>query len=354
MSDHALQLGPALIVLLGLILGAPAMAQDRPTASAEAVLERLEAAIGAATAAPEPQPEGVRFVVRFADDVGGLAVGSPVTVKGRRVGTVREVAVVIDSVRAVIDVPVVIDVVPERISVDGAPPADEAAFYALAERLVANGMRAALESVTPLGGAQRVALAFAPEAGPAVLGRDGRYPEIPTALSLTEKLRSTVEALLARLADLPLEQVVNEATATLVELRALVTAPEVRQMLDTVGAASDELRTLIAGPEMREVLAALVEAGRELRSLVAGLDARLDPSIGAVQRAAGSVETAARETAVAMTGLQHTVGPRSPLWDEFLQTSRELSGTTRALRLLVEYLERHPDALLRGRSEIQP
>lgn len=354
MSDQALRLGSALTVLLGLLLGAPVLAQDRPTASAEAVLERLEAAIGAATAAPEPQPDGVRFLVRFADDVGGLAIGSPVTVKGRRVGTVREVAVVIDSVQAVIDVPVVIDVVPERISIDGAPPANDAAFYALAERLVANGMRAALESVTPLGGAQRVALAFAPEAEPAVLGREGRYPEIPTAPSLSEKLRSTVEALLARLADLPLEQVVSEATATLVELRALVTAPEIRQMLDTVGAASNELRALIAGPEMREALEALVKAGRELRSLVAGLDARLDPSIGAVQRAAGSIETTARETAVAITGLQQTVGPRSPLWDELLQTSRELSGTTRALRLLVEYLERHPDALLRGRPEIQP
>ncbi len=197
-------------------------------------------------------------------------------------------------------------------------------------------------------------LAFVPDAAPAELGEGGRYPEIPTAPSLADELRGTVETLLDRMAALPLEQVVAELTATLAELRALVTAPEIRQMLDTVGAVSDELRSLIAGPELREALAAVVDAGDELRALAAGLDARLEPSIGALQRAAGSIETAAGQSTLAISGLEQTIGPRSPLWGELLQTSRELAGTTRALRLLVEYLERHPDALIRGRQETQP
>ena len=96
------------------------MAQELPPAASDALIERLTTAIGAA---PEVLPEGVRFMVRFDQDVSGLSVGAPVTVKGLRVGTVREVAVVIDSASAVIDVPVVIDVVPERITVDGGMPA---------------------------------------------------------------------------------------------------------------------------------------------------------------------------------------------------------------------------------------
>jgi paraquat-inducible protein B len=141
---------------------------------------------------------------------------------------------------------------------------------------------------------------------------------------------------------------------TLAELRALLTAPEIRSFLDAVGAVSEEMRALIAGPELRAALAAVVDAGDELRALAQGLDARLEPSIVALQRAAGSIETAAAQTTTAMSGLERTVGPRSPLWDELLQTSRELAGTTRAVRLLVEYLERHPDALLRGRPETPP
>lgn len=326
-------------------------AQELPAAATDELVQRLSAAIGAA---PEVLPQGVRFIVRFDQDVSGLSVGAPVTVKGLRVGTVREVAVVIDSTTAVIDVPVVIDVVPERITVDGGEPEDAAAVHDLARRLVAGGLRAGLESATPLGGPQRVTLAFVPDAEAAELGEGGRYPEIPTAPSLADELRGTVEILLDRVAALPLEQVVEELMATLAELRALVTAPEIREMLDTVGAVSDELRDLIAGPELREALTAVVDAGDELRELAAGLDARLEPSIGALQRAAGSIETAAGQSTVAINGLEQTIGPRSPLWDELLQTSRELAGTTRALRLLIEYLERHPDALIRGRRETQP
>jgi paraquat-inducible protein B len=341
----------AALALIGSLACGQAGAQEPPGLATDDLVQRLTAAIGAA---PEELPEGVRFIVRFDQDVSGLSVGAPVTVKGLRVGTVREVAVVIDSTAAVIDVPVVIDVVPERITVDGGTPENAAAVQDLAARLVAGGLRAGLESATPLGGPQRVTLAFVPDAEPAELGEGGRYPEIPTAPSLVDELRGTLETLLERMAALPLEQVVAELTATLAELRALVTAPEIREMLDTVGAVSDELRSLIAGPELREALSAVVDAGEELRALAAGLDARLEPSIGALQRAAGSIETAADQSTVAISGLEQTIGPRSPLWDELLQTSRELAGTTRALRLLIEYLERHPDALIRGRQETQP
>lgn len=344
----------AVACLSWLIAGMSAMAQDLPARTIDSLVERLEAVIAMDPAASAPLPEGVRFLVRFTDDVGGLGVGSPVTVQGLRVGTVREVAVVIDTSAATIHVPVVIDVLPERITVDGDRPTDAAAVYALAERLVGNGLRAALETATPLGGPQRVALAFAPDAPPARLGRDGRYPEIPAAPSLAEELRSTLDVLLARLLALPLERMVDEATGTLVELRALVTAPEIREALDLVAATSAELRTFITGPGMREVMATLLDAARELQSVAAGLDSRLDASITVLQRTASSVETAAGETTAAMRGLERSIGPRSPLWDELQQAGREVAGTTRALRLLVEYLERHPDALLRGRPEIRP
>ena len=349
-----MRLGPAAAGLAWLMVAAPAPAQDLPPGTLEPLVRRLEALVGAVPAAGTPLPEGVRFLVRFTDDVSGLGVGSPVTVRGLRVGTVREVAVVIDTSAATIDVPVVIDVVPDRLTVDGDRPADEAAVYALAERLVENGLRAALEAATPFGEPQHVALAFAPDAPPAHLDRTGRYPAIPAAPSLADELRSTVDDLLARIVALPLEETVAEANATLVALRALVTAPEIREALDLVAVAGDELRAFVTGPELREIMATLLDAARELQRTAAGLDARLDPSLEALARAAVTVESAARETTAVASGLERSIGPRSPLWDELMQASREVTGTTRALRLLVEYLERHPDALLRGRPETRP
>jgi paraquat-inducible protein B len=119
-------------------------------------------------------------------------------------------------------------------------------------------------------------------------------------------------------------------------------------------AAVDEARALLAAPEIREALLALRAAGAEIERTAAGLDARLEPSIARLERAAGEVEGAARQAASGIAGLDRTIGARSPLWDEVRLTTRELAATARALRLLVEHLERHPDALLRGRQERQP
>ena len=85
-------------------------------AGAERLAPLLEA-LGRAQAAPAP--DGVPFRVRFAGNVQGLAVGAPVTVRGLRVGTVREVAVTFDSGTGQLDVPVVIDIVPGSLVVDG-------------------------------------------------------------------------------------------------------------------------------------------------------------------------------------------------------------------------------------------
>ena len=68
----------------------------------------------------------MRFAVRFAGSVQGLAAGAPVTIRGLRVGTVREISVTFDSATGALDVPVVIDVVPGSLVVDGARPETEA------------------------------------------------------------------------------------------------------------------------------------------------------------------------------------------------------------------------------------
>jgi paraquat-inducible protein B len=319
------------LAVVGLTL-AVAVGAGAEVAAQEGLVERLGTAIGAGLAPSETLPEGVRFLVRFAEEVDGLAVGATVTVKGIQIGTVREVAVVIDSAAATIEVPIVIDVVPERIdSIDGAAVTDAEAVYALAERLVANGLRAELTTTNPLSGSQRIELGFHPDAPPAALDRSGRYPELPTAPTLAQELRATLQGFLARLAALPIETLFADAAATV-----------------------DEARALLAAPEIREALLALRAAGAEIERTAAGLDARLEPSIARLERAAGEVEGAARQAASGIAGLDRTIGARSPLWDEVRLTTRELAATARALRLLVEHLERHPDALLRGRQERQP
>jgi len=81
-------------------------------------------------------------------------------------------------------------------------------------------------------------------------------------------------------------------------------------------------------------------------SQVASLSANLKDVSGAAR---GALEQA-RETMVAVQGF---AAPSSPVQYELAKTLRELSDTARSLRVLADYLERHPNAVVfgRGRNE---
>ena len=345
----------ALLILTGLsAVHWPASAQSTSEDAAGALATRLEALLAEMSAAAPLLAEGTPFVVHFDADVGDLAVGAPVTVKGIRIGTVRQVNVVIDSQEAAINVPIVIDIVPDRLQVDGATATGDDEVYAMAERLVAKGLRATLMSATPLGGSQHVALAFVPDAPAASLDRSGRHPEIPAAPTFGERLQADAGALIEQLSALPVDEAVDEARLTFNELRAVLGGPEMRQALEALGAAGGQLQSMMTGPEMQEAMRQAAEAAGQFGNFVARLDTELEPSLAAMQRAVASIELATGDVASSIKELEGTIGPDSPLWDELLQTSRELANSTRALRQLVEYLKRHPDALSRGQPETQP
>ena len=108
--------------------------EDRARALAAEQLGPLLEALGRRQVAA--QPEGVRFEVRFAGNVQGLEAGAPVTIRGLRVGTVREIAVTFDSGTGQLEVPVVIDVVPGSLVLDGRRPETEADVRAAMATLV--------------------------------------------------------------------------------------------------------------------------------------------------------------------------------------------------------------------------
>jgi paraquat-inducible protein B len=56
------------------------------------------------------------------------------------------------------------------------------------------------------------------------------------------------------------------------------------------------------------------------------------------------------QTQKTLVALEKTLSSESPLQQELQQTLQELSGAARSLRLLADYLERNPEAILRGKQ----
>ena len=278
---------------------------ESPVAEADTVFTLFE---NRTKALARPITETATFVLRFEGSVRGLSVGAPVEYRGIRVGTVKAIELGADPQnKGVVGPVVLIDLEPQRTQayedIDEAASSQKSISRFEKDPvgrvgfLVERGLRARLQTGSLLTGQLFVEVALFPDAEPAVMLTGGRYPEIPTLPNSLEGIIASVNQILDRVEKADLQ-------GTLTNLNAL--------MVSTTRLASTLEKDM---PKLSaELLATLQTAHSALASLEATTSA--DGEIGSE-----------------------------------LQTAlKEISAAARSLRVMAEYLERHPEALIKGKG----
>lgn len=239
------------------------------------------------------------YVMYFDDSVSGLSPGAPVVFRGVKVGEVTDIMGSIDE-SLDIAIPVFVKLGGARIEPRGFDPATAPGRDQVIPVLIKRGLRAQLGLQSVVTGQLLIALDFLPDTEPRFVGHPD-YPEIPTA-------PSPMSEMLARLRELPLQEIAAEALVVLKSIDSFV--------------GSDDLRNSV-----RNLNQALVS----VRKLSDNLDQRVEPL------------AASADDALA------TLGEDSPTRYALDEALVELGAAARSIRILAEYLERHPEALLAGK-----
>ena len=248
----------------------------------------------------------VYWLLNFTGSVRGLAVGAPVEFRGIKLGQVTDIKLQVDIDDAKVRIPVLVEIEPDRVEKIGKMPTfksaeeEERARRELWDRLVAQGLRAQLKTGNLLTGALFVDLDMHPEAPPQTIHWAGQYPELPTVPTPLEEIGRSLTRLVDRLARLPLEQVGDELQKSLGTLR----------------------QTLV-----------------QLEQLAGRLNTSVAPEINATL-------TQTQKTLVAAEQL---LAPSSGLQQEAQRVLTELAAAARSIRVMADYLERHPEALIQGK-----
>jgi paraquat-inducible protein B len=258
---------------------------------------------------------GVPFLVRFRDTVGGLKPGAPVHVRGMQMGAVREVRITFDPATASFDIPVVIELDPTPFK-GKATGADANRVQDAVAAMVRKGLRADLAPANLIPGELGVTLELQPDATPADLRKgEGGLLEIPTTGRPFEPLTTKLERISERISALPLEQAAVDMNKLIAAARRNVEDPALRRLLSNLAETSE----------------ALTPAAR-----------RLDPTLRAAADLAARASTALAEARLMLE--------RSDALPQELESAlREFTNSVHSLRLLAEMLERQPQALLRGK-----
>lgn len=259
-----------------------------------------------------------RFVLYFDESVRGLAVGAPVEFKGIKIGQVTGMRLEYEPKSATFRIPVVIDIEPERVVERGAGlrAAPQAAFQALVKR----GLRARLETGNLLTGQLFVALDMHPKTPVRLARAGGPYPELPTIPASFGQMTASLESILAKLDRIDLEGIGSNLKGTLAGTNKIANAPELERSIADLSASLASLRGILR------------KVDQHAEPIAANLDKAL---------------ASARDTLVLM---DRVLAPDSPLHDNASRLTEELGEAARAIRALVEMLQRDPQSVLFGRK----
>ena len=295
------------------------------------------------------------YVLYFEDNLKGLNVGAPVTFRGTRVGTVSDITVVIDAQGESIRIPVFMDLEEDSVEVVNATPdtiqpheviedRDRAFIQKLIEK---RGLRAQLEMQSLVTGQLQVQLDFFPDA-PIKLhtGLEDKYPEFPTVPSSLNQLAQKLE-------DLPVKDLVEATLKAIQGFEHLINSPEVAGFGAEAKSLITELRHLAKEIDREVVPLATGLRGtiRDTRVLVRNIDRRVDPLATSLEDIAAAIRTSLGQAQNTLAMVEDVAAKDSALAYRLTTALKELGAAARSVRDLADYLERNPEALLKGKSQ---
>lgn len=274
----------------------------------------------------EPQ-HGLRYyvVAYFDETVRGLKPHAPVEFSGIKVGEVVNVRLEFDQRDLEFRIPVLMAIEPDRIDLRGAAELDG---EEMVSKLIAKGLRAQLRTGSLLTGQLFVHLSMVPDASPEKVAQNGAFPVIPTIPGSTEEITASIARFANSLEKVPIEQIGRDLSESLKSINALVGSEDLAGAIRSLRLSLDQISRFSAGLN-RDTAPQLHQALDQLSRTLA-------------------------EAERAMSAAGHLVSGSGPLTYELQGVMRELAKAARAVSILADYLERHPESLVFGKGDPSP
>ena len=303
----------------------------------------------------------VQVVMYFEGSVKGLQVGSAITFRGVNVGKINSIQLQYDPGTNQIYIPVVGVLYPESMQLVGATAAQESKIEAqlgkgkLLQRWVDEGLRAQQSLPNFVTNQINVTIDFYKNR-PAVLVQPEpkHIVEIPTIESEMGQVTATLQNLVAKLSELPLDELISDGRQLLAGANRVVNDPQLTQAIANANQTLAEAKTTVAALDARlaPILGNVEQVSGGAKITVAEANRRLTElksTIRDADRALGGAQTSMDNADKLLGNVNGLLEPGAPLTYELINTLREVASAARSARALMNTLERDPNALLVGR-----
>ncbi|HET6513902.1 MAG TPA: MlaD family protein [Thermodesulfovibrionales bacterium] len=292
----------------------------------------------------------MQYVMFFDASVKGLQVGAPVTFRGVKIGEVTDIALRFDPQTLSVVTPVYVEIDPEKFS--GISEQKKTKPYQYYRALLDKGLKARLELQSFVTGLLMIGVDFYPEKPIRLVGLDKKYHEIPTIPTQMEELQKTIQ-------NLPLKEITENLNRTLAGINEIVRSPELHGSLESLNQTLKSVDKLVKNidTQIGPLTASLTSTSDAARGTFAQAEKTLAFKEGVPGEIASSIKDtlkaarlALEETQQAVRGVKEITAQNANLGYEINRSAEQMTALSRSLRSLTDYIDRHPEAFIKGKN----
>jgi paraquat-inducible protein B len=290
----------------------------------------------------------------FQGSVKGLNVGSPVVFRGVQIGEVTDIIVGFDPNELEVLIPVFFEVDPEKFQDIGTRV--ETSGMDMHKALISRGLRAQLQMQSLVTGQLLINVDF--------------YPDTPANLFGLERFKEKME--FREWWEIP------SVPTPLQELEKALSEINLKEITEDVRKAMNGIAKLVSSDELHEGIIVIKDTLMDVQKLARNLDSKLEPLatsidqtlvearagigdarklmreqapllVSELKKAAEAATTALDHANETLKSIENVAEEGTQLRHEVSATLTEIAAASRSVRVLADFIEQHPDALLRGR-----
>ena len=289
-------------------------------------------------------------VIYFDESVKGLSVGAPVSYRGVSVGEVTSIGLVYQEKGDKLYTPVRINLVNSRAESLGKQDelqpsrADKINFY---KRMIKKGLRARLAMDSLVTGQLYIDLEFKPDTPIKLTDLDHGELELPTSESGLEKLIGTIKKL-------PIDQIANQLNSVITRLDEILSKGETEQIVTNLNALLSDSRNSLnnVSGKLDRVLETADKRlnDPELAVLAKNLNLFLEEGRGNMKNVSADASASLKQATETLNSLDNVVNKDSLVYNRIVTALEEIEKAAKSVQLFTDYLEQHPEAIIRGKK----
>lgn len=288
------------------------------------------------------------FVATFRESTNGLREGAKVKAYGVEIGQVKRIMLHRMDWSEEVVIPVLMEIdlgqVSSLLGFRSFREFDESTDLHYLERDV----QAKLQLESFVTGVLYVELVFGEDQEGYILDSDrfAEYAAVPTVPTDMQLLLRSIQSIATNLGQVDFAGLMEETSDTLKEIRTSITELQLNAVVANLNDLIGETRSKLNSPELKEATDQMRAILQSLNRLGTLADSRASETLDQLDSTLAELEKASREA-------RDWLDPSSAIYQEVIEAFNQIGDASRSLRVLVEYLERNPNAILTGRPTTQ-